>query len=90
MGYDNEQAAHLTLMQSLNALTEDCGGVFVSLWEPWEGSLYAYYSAGFTNDPAYPSLAVNGDFDHTNYNNSLPADGRYLFDKLKDRILSGH
>jgi len=85
---NSSQLTHLDIVQNLDALTgSNGGGVFVSLWEQWQGSLYQHYSQSFTNDPAYPSLAVNGGFDHTNYANSAPADGRYMFDTLKKRIL---
>ncbi|MCE5322819.1 right-handed parallel beta-helix repeat-containing protein [bacterium] len=82
----------LQLVQRLDALTATKGsGVFVSLWEdPYSipRPLYDFYSFGFTNDPAYLSLAVNGAFDSIDWNNQNPA-SRYLFDNLKNRVLYG-
>ena len=53
------------------------------------GELYVHYSTGFTNDPLYPSLAINGDFDPVNYGPSTPPDQRYPFTDLRNRILPG-
>ena len=80
----------LALARRLDALTApNGGGVFVSLWEAWQGQKYSFYSQAFTSNPGFPSLAVNGGFDHTSFDTKYPADERYLFDALSDRILYG-
>ena len=90
---NSSQAQHLTLVQDLDALTQDNGGgVFVSAWEadpddPF--SLFNHYSLGFTNDPSYPSLAANGGFDSIAYDSDPAPELRYLFDNLKSRVLYG-
>jgi len=90
MGNSSHQAEHLALVQALDsAVGSTGGGVFVSLWESWQGNLYSYYSQGFTDDPLYPSLAVNGGFDPTNWYYSSPVEDRYLFTNLIARILQG-
>ena len=74
----------------LDALTApNGGGVFVSLWEAWQGQEYSFYSQAFTSNPGFPSLAVNGAFDHTSYPDTTPAADRYLLDNLEDRLLYG-
>ncbi len=81
----------LAMVQRLDALTEPWGGgVFVSLWADQQALVTAYYSQYFTDDPNYPSLAVNGGFDQTGYDDADPPDGRrYLFDALKARVVYG-
>ena len=87
----DDMPARLELVQNLEAGTGPSnGGVYISLWEQEEGELYVHYSTNFTNDPLYPSLAVNGGFDPVNWTLTIPApEPRYLFDNLKDRILYG-
>lgn len=76
-----------SLVQRLEEVTSPNGGVFISLWESNAGILNSYYSKYFTLNPLYPSLAVYGDFDPTNYPNTSPSNQRYLFTLLKARIL---
>lgn len=85
-----DMQARKSLVQRLDSLMGfSDGGVFISLWEDWQGSLYRAYSEGFTDDPAHPSLAVNGDFDPTGFPYASTSSGRYPFANLKARILHG-
>lgn len=51
----------------------------------------SHYTSNFTNDSAYPSLAVNGGVDTVLWSVECPApEPRYAFDGLWNRIVNGN